>query len=474
MPWYSPLEKYIYRIRAEVVHLKKGVFTKGTFAQNFAFVFSGRAVIIIMQVIFAPILARIYSPEAYGVFSLFTAVTTNLALVSTLRLEGALVLPREDKEFKQLLKSVFLIALGFSLLVTIATILGKSQIDSYFDTRGLGILIYFLGPVVFLLSFFQITTNWVTRNKAFKDAFHYGIPINVGTRVFNVVYGIFTKGAAVGLVLADIVNKLITVIIRAVFILKSNLSFLRTRLSKAAFIGIIKKYKQFPLYDLPGNWINLFSSQLPIFLITSSFGANPVGQLGFAMSLLDIPMGLLGSSVAPVFLQKIAETNRNNPADVGRITAALYKRMFYLGLFPIALITVFGDVLFGWVFGVRWEMAGIFTGYLGVYYLMRLISSPLSSIYVVLGKQQKLFYFQVGLFIGRLISLSIGAFILKDVLWTVLLFGIFNVVAYLVLAFSILSMVKAHAMRLILKTVAAIVVVIGILYGIRYLIFDIS
>lgn len=458
------LEKYYLRLKTEVLQVKKGVFTKGTFAQNFAFVFSGRAVTILMQVIFAPILARIYSPEAYGVFAFFTAVTTNIALIATLRLEGALVLPHEEKEFRQLLKSVIIISLGFSLLVTIGSILGKPLIDTYFDTRGLGVLIYFFGPVVFLLCLFQITTNWVTRNKAFKDAFHYGIPINAGSRIFNLIYGMLTKGAAVGLVLADVLSKLVTVIVRARYILRTNFSFLKEPLGKANFVKTIKKYRQFPLFDLPGNWINLFSSQLPIFLITAPFGPNPVGQLGFAMNLLDIPMGLLGSSVAPVFLQKIAETQRTNPADIGRITAGLFKRMFYLGLIPIALITVFGDVIFAWVFGQRWEMAGTFTAYLGVFYLMRLISSPLSSIYVVLGKQHQLFIFQVGLFIGRLAALLMGVLWMKDVLWTVLLFGIFNALAYMVLAFSILSMVKAHAVRLISKTVVAIAVVIGLLY----------
>src|SRR5688572_10914955 len=98
--------KKVSAFNSDFKQLRKSFFKKDSFAQNFAFVFSGKAIAILVQVIFAPLLARIYSPEAYGIFSVFTAVSVNLALVSTFRLEGALVLPKEDVEFKKLLKVV--------------------------------------------------------------------------------------------------------------------------------------------------------------------------------------------------------------------------------------------------------------------------------------------------------------------------------------------------------------------------------
>ena len=280
--------KKVSALNSEFQQLKKSFLKKDSFAQNFAFVFSGKAVAILVQIIFAPLLARIYSPEAYGIFSVFTAVSVNLALVSTLRLEGALVLPKEDVEFRKLLKCVVVIALLFSVLVAFISLVANKQIVFLVKAGKVGWLFYTLGPVVLLISLFQITNNWVIRNKAFKDSFHYGIPVNIGSRVFNLIYGIFTKGAAHGLILADILNKAITILLRFTVILKSSLSFLTIPLSWEEFRNLVRKYRQFPLYDMPGSWLNLFSAQLPIYIVTLSFGAlaaNYVGQLGFAINL---------------------------------------------------------------------------------------------------------------------------------------------------------------------------------------------
>lgn len=459
------IKRHFTSLKKEVNTLKRSVFTKGSFAQNFAFSFSGNAISIVSQIIFAPILSRIYGPEAYGLFSLFNALATNLSVVATLRMEGALVLPKEENEFQNLLQTVLLIPAFFSLLVFIITIIAKDQIESLFNIHGLGNLMYWLGPFIFLICFTQITANWIIRKKAFKDALIYGTPILIGTRIFNVVYGLATKGAANGLILTDALTKLISNVFRLRYILKVPLSFFFRFTPKRIVWDLIKKYRQFPLFDLPGSWLNMFSTQLPIYMLTFSFGANPVGQFGFAASLLEIPMRLLGNAVSPVFLQKASQTFHERPEDLGRITEELYKKLLYLGVFPFAVLTVFGDLIFKWVFGPQWVQAGIFTGCLGFFYLFRLVSSPLSSIFVISAKQSNLLIFQIVLFAGRVLSLYIGFFMLNDVLSGVLLFGLFNMIAYFVLSVWILQFVKAPVLKLTIRTI----LIVGLSFLIVYL-----
>ena len=174
-------------------------------------------------------------------------------------------------------------------------------------------------------------------------------------------------------------------------------------------------------------------------------------------------MGLLGSSMAPVFLQRITEAQHGKPDEIGRLTINLYKKLLYIGILPFAALTAFGDIVFKWIFGARWELAGIFTACLAIYYLFRLISSPLSSVFIVLNKQQKLLAFQLFLFIGRAIVLAVGAFVLKDIFWVVLLFGLFNAVAYFFVAIWILDIVGAPKKALIVETIAIVTIVTGAL-----------
>lgn len=462
--------RYISTFKEEYSVLYKSIFTKGSFAQNFAFNFSGKAIGILAQVAFAPLLARIYGPEAYGVFAVFNATAANLALVSTLRLEGALILPKDDDEFNPLVKSVFIISFFSSLLITAITIVSKDSIETLFDGKKVGNLFYALGPFIFLVCTFQITNNWVIRKKAFKDAFHYGIPISIGSKVFNLLYGLLSKGAAYGLILSDAVMRIVTIGIRFKYIIKDR-SFTATPLSWAAFKATLKKYKQFPLFDMPGNWINALSSQLPIYLLTIGFGANPVGQFGFAASLLDIPMSMLGNAISPVFLQKAQETYLSKPEKIPELTVQLYQKLLLVGLLPFSFITVFGDKVFQWVFGEKWYLAGVFAGYLGFYYLFRLISSPMTSIFVILNKQNKFIYFHLFLFAGRAASLSIGLFLLKSVTWAVLLFSAFNSVAYLLLSIWILHLVQAPIVKPLAKSISLILVSFTALYGLKMLLF---
>jgi O-antigen/teichoic acid export membrane protein len=464
-------------IKGIIIHkinsAKKVLSTKGSFAQNFAFNFSGKVIGIVLQVVFAPLLARVYDPKAYGIFAVFNAIVLNLSLISTVRLENALVLPDKETEFKDLLKTGVSFAFFFSLLISLVSIIGHGLIVHWAKADGYGMIFYALGPIVFLNAISQLTGGWVVRQKAFKDSFHYGIPISLGTRIFSLGYGYFSNGSYYGLILSDILNKLTTVFIRFRYILKSGIGFLLMPLSRNEYKRLLHKYRQFPFFDLPGSWINMLSGQLPVFLVASFFGANAVGQLGFAISLLEVPMGLLGNAISPVFLQKAAETNRQNPADLGRITGALYQKLLHAGVFPFIAITVFGDWLFKFAFGNRWEMAGVFTSYLGIFYMFRLISSPISSIFVVLQKQNKLFFFQAFLIAGRFGSLLLGAFFFKNVFTTILLFGIFNAVAYLVLSFMVLHLVMENYIRLIIRSIVLIISCFAIFYIIRVLIIHV-
>ncbi|MFN8889653.1 MAG: lipopolysaccharide biosynthesis protein, partial [Cyclobacteriaceae bacterium] len=71
----------------------------GSFAQSYAIVLSGTGVNILVQILITPIITRIYGPEAYGTYSIFNAIATNIAMVATLRFPQALLLPPRERDF---------------------------------------------------------------------------------------------------------------------------------------------------------------------------------------------------------------------------------------------------------------------------------------------------------------------------------------------------------------------------------------
>ena len=76
---------------------------------------------------------------------------------------------------------------------------------------------------------------------------------------------------------------------------------LRHTFSWAKVRAVAYEFRQFPLHSLPGAYVNTLSTQRPIFFLTSGFGATVVGLYSFSVTLLEIPVGLTGGAIAPVF-----------------------------------------------------------------------------------------------------------------------------------------------------------------------------
>ena len=57
---------------------------KGSFARNAFYTSSDALVTILAQVILTPLVARIYGPEAYGIYGLFMSITMNLSTIGGL------------------------------------------------------------------------------------------------------------------------------------------------------------------------------------------------------------------------------------------------------------------------------------------------------------------------------------------------------------------------------------------------------
>ncbi len=61
--------------------------------------FSGYFFSFAIQLVLTPVIARLYTPEAYGTFATLNALVMNLSLVLTLGYIDAFQLPKSEKDF---------------------------------------------------------------------------------------------------------------------------------------------------------------------------------------------------------------------------------------------------------------------------------------------------------------------------------------------------------------------------------------
>jgi len=411
----------------------KSIRNKGSFVQNMGWAMSGNVVVIASQLVFAPILTRVYGPEAYGSFAVLNAAATNISSISSLNYDKALILPKNDNELVTLLRLCF-----YSVACIAALLLGVVVFLPGLLTKGIGLPdspLFLYGLVFFtaVLSLLQIATSWMISNRYFKDAMIYNAPITVGSRLFNLGYGIITKGKVIGLALGEILGKVTVTFLYFNFILKKDIIRLRpltTTWDKIKKTAIV--YKKFPIYDMPGSWLGTLGSQLPLFFLGGYAGVKFLGFFGLASSLLELPVRLLGYSLMTVFTGKAAELHQNN--DMGRLGSLiqkLYWLLFALCVVPFVCLMFIGPDLFSFVFGAKWLMAGNVAAVLAMSVFSSLLVDPFNGIFRITQQQHKVFVIQVcGIFVKVillfvLLKLQVSPLVIIG--WYAIMNGLVNV-----------------------------------------------
>jgi len=341
-------------------------------------------------------------------------------------------------------------------------------IRRWLHIEGLGNLLFLLPVLLMLFNLNSIMNSWYTREKKFMKRVSVDITTTLAGRGFTIGYGWVIAPTVVGLLLGDLFNRLTSTIGLAAGSIRYSFGMLVRTFSWVNVRAVAIEYKDFPLYFLPANFLNGLSAQLPIYVLTTGFGSTAVGLYSFSVGLLELPITLIGNALMPVFWQKATETHQQNPERLGGMVLDLYYKMLYLGLIPFGIVTIYGDLMFKFVFGARWEMAGVYTGYLGYYYVFRLMSQVTAPVFTILNRQRFVLGTTVVLLVVRGTTLGIGLWA-HNLNLALLLFGVGSLFTTFFLDLLVLGLLKLPILRIGLRTVAIAGTALLVLKGSRML-----
>ncbi|RYE22248.1 MAG: hypothetical protein EOP45_08465, partial [Sphingobacteriaceae bacterium] len=379
---------------------------------------------------------------------------------------SAFLLPRLEKRFYALVYLSLLLAFANFLVTSTLLILFQKPLLHWLKVEALGKWVYIVPASAFIYNLTLIMNAWYLRAKEFRKQAGINIVTSLGSRVLTLGAGALLNGSPSGLLLGETFNKVAGAGI--IFLSGINLrvhalvqAFSWTRIRAVAY-----EYREYPLYVSTAGYLETLAFQLPPLLLTSSFGATAVGLYAFSTSLLELPINVVGKAIGPVFLQKATETYEHEPARLSSLCLELYNKLLYIGLLPFGIITVYGDWIFRFVFGARWEAAGVFTAYLGYYYVFRLASFATSPIYAVLRRQRLALWGIMLLVAVRAVSLGIGIY-MNSLNFGMMLFGIGSLLVTFGIDMNILYLLKVKIWRVVLKSTIAVLGTLSSLYIIR-------
>ena len=387
----------------------------------------GTTVSLIVTILASPVITRLYGPEAFGLAALFASITSLLSVVACLSYEPAIVLPKQDEEAANVFGLCIVIVVCVSLATIPILLVFQQPIIQFLKAPELGPFILLIPLMVLVSGTFLALNLWNTRTQHYYRLSIARITNSFSTTGTQLGFGFLGYTSGGFLIGAAIFGQLASTFILGLQILRDHLTFFRQNITREKMIEAFKQYSNFPKYQVMGSLINSLSWQLPIFLLSSFFSKTIVGYYSLGMMVIQTPISVIGAAIAQVFFQRAAMAKHEGNLSI--IFTDTYSFLIKISLFPLLLLTFIGKDLFVFLFGPLWGEAGYFIQILSVFAVSLFITSPLSSILSILGKQKIGFVLSSISLVLRFSSIYIGG-ILGDAALAILLFSLSGMVGY--------------------------------------------
>lgn len=334
-----------------------------------------------LSVVVAPVLARFYGPEAFGVFAVYLSVVVFANSFISGRYEYAIPLPEVDDDAEDLV--VLAIAItgvlcgGTYVLLTIPAV-----------QNGLG----FVDPFTLWLVPFAVLCessrgaaklSGIRTQKypliAQNEAGQAGLRalLQVGLGVFHPVAGT--------LILADLGTRVVaavTLVARVVPGLPGRLIQLDVKNLKR----LAHRYRDFPLLSAPATLLNSATNQLPTVILLAAYGPAVAGTYALSIRLLAAPINLIGKSTLQVYMGRAADARRSGESLLPLFRANV-QRTSVVGAAIIAPLAGFASFVAPPILGDAWAQTGEFLRILTPLYCLNFVALSVGPTLAVLERQ---------------------------------------------------------------------------------------
>jgi lipopolysaccharide exporter len=401
-----------------------------SFSRDVLKLMSGTVAAQLLMVLASPVLTRLFGPEVFGEFSVFSAIVIVLTGILCLKYEEAIMLPASDTDALHLLIGNLVISVSISILTIPAVFLFGDALSTLLNAPDLKLLLWFI-PALLLFGGLgnghPALNYWLARTKRYKELSIARVIGALTTTVFQLGLGIIGFTSSLGLVIGTAAGSVVSPLFLARQIWIKDIRAFLPSIQIRTIFNVLSRYKNFPLYNIWSVLLNTISWQIPIFLLSYFFSTTISGFYALGFRLFQVPMSLIGSSYAQVFYKQISDAKQE-----GKLTDVVKKtfgNLVDLGLFPFLILTIIGREVFALIFGPQWSEAGVYAQILGVWAFVWFISSPLSNLYNLLEKQKLLLGVNIMILASRLLSLLVGGWIGNPRL-AITLFSLTGIVVY--------------------------------------------
>ena len=336
---------------------------------------TGGALAQLVPLLLGPVLARLFSPEAFGLFTAFATIAASVAVVACARYEYALPMAHDDAEAAALLSLALRIWVGVvALSVPLAWVL---------HAAGRLAVAWALPLSVAATGLLQLLMMWSNRAEAYGALAASRFVQYAGAALLQVALGWWLwRGSAAGadaawaLVLGPVIAVALAAPLLARTAPAGGWSAL-WRVPGHAMRSVARRYRDFPLLNTPHAFLGALQDALAVALLIAWSGEAAAGFWGLALRYLKAPATLVGTAVSQALYPRLTQST---PAEAQRAVRQVMALLGALALVLMLVLLLMGPWLFATVFGAQWRDAGELARALAPYIAAHFVAAPLAVV----------------------------------------------------------------------------------------------
>lgn len=399
------------------------------FAQNFLKLFSATLLAQVITIALSPVLTRLYSPEDFGYYSVYTAIVALVVVFATGRYEFAISTAKTVEESEKIFKLVILLTFVSSAILFVIIYMWEELFNQIAGFKAQDHILFYVPITILGLGIMQGLNYYFNKQKDFSHISKSKLLQSVsngGSSVLFAFLGFHTLGMIWANIFSVLVSNLYNIFGKRLFEFFNAFKYEIKDIKEVA-----KKYKQYPIFNSTSAFFDILALQAPILVLSRFFSETIVGFYSLTIKIIALPITVISSAVSQVYLSELAE-KVSNGERIDLTLKKAFKVLTVIGIFPVVILVFLGPWLFDLVFGAKWREAGELARILAFSYYAKFIVSPLSVVFFVKNAVRLLSIIQFGRSLSTISILCISSIFFDSIYSVLICYAIHEIIFYLI------------------------------------------
>lgn len=352
----------------------------------------------VVSIIVTMVLARLLSPEEFGVAAIATLIISFLQIFCTVGIGPAVI--QKELNTKDL-NSIFTFSLVVGGVMAVLFFIASYLIADFYRNEQLRPVCQILSIQLLFVAVNMVPSALMAKNKRFKEIAKRTLTLHVLTGTVSIVAA--WKGAGVYALL-------ISPVITAIGIFIWNRWYYRLNVDWTFNMQPVKRIFSYSSYQFLFEFSNYFSRNLDKLIIGRVIGVDALGLYEKAYRLMQLPMQNVSAVISPV-LQPVLRGLQHDKVDLAEKYAKIVRFVATIS-FPAGIILAcMSKEIIHIFFGERWDAAIPIFSILALSLPLQMVLSTSGAIFLICNNTRMQFWLGIRNTATTVVGFLIAAFV---------------------------------------------------------------